>query len=67
MILFYVGVAANVAGLTTTERDLLTPTLLAALDEEVTGLTALDYIRANAVRQATWEFTRRFFSATTCS
>lgn len=60
-VLFYAGVAANLAGLENEQRDRVDPALLAALDEETTGLTALDYIRANAVRQATWDYTRRFF------
>lgn len=59
--IFYGGVAFNVADLSPERRALIDPALDRALREETDGLTALDYIRANAERQATWEATRRFF------
>jgi aspartyl-tRNA(Asn)/glutamyl-tRNA(Gln) amidotransferase subunit A len=54
LILFYAGVAANIAN--------LSPERQRAITEETTGLTALDYVQANATRQAVWEQTRRFFT-----
>lgn len=59
--IFYGGVAANVADLPPERRALIDPALDRALSEEVDGLSALDYIGANATRQALWETTRRFF------
>ncbi len=61
LILFYTGVLANVADLPTERRALIDPDLARALEEETTGLTALDYVRANAVRQGVWDAVRRFF------
>ena len=60
-ILFYGGVAFNVADLPPERRALIDPALDRALREETNGLTALDYVRANAARQATWEAARHFF------
>jgi len=60
-IIFYGGVAANVAGLSSERAALVDPALARALEEETAGLTALDYIGANATRQALWETTRKFF------
>lgn len=62
LILFYAGVAANTAGLSPERRALLDPALAQSLEEETAGLTALDYVQANTVRQAVWEATRRFFA-----
>jgi hypothetical protein len=45
-------VAANVAGLPPERAALIDPALARALEEETVGLTALDYIGANATRQA---------------
>lgn len=59
--LFYGGVLANVADLPPERRALIDPALDRALIEETSGLSALDYIGANATRQALWETTRRFF------
>ena len=60
-IIFYGGVAANVAGLSPERAALVDPALARALEEETAGLTALDYVGANATRQAVWDATRRFF------
>ena len=61
-IIFYGGVAANVAGLPPERAALIDPALARALEEETVGLTALDYIGANAVRQALWDTLRRYFA-----
>ncbi|HEY8600063.1 MAG TPA: amidase [Thermomicrobiales bacterium] len=60
-IIFYGGVAANVADLSPERAALVDPALARALQEETAGLTALDYIGANATRQGLWETTRKFF------
>ena len=60
-IIFYGGVAANVVGLSPERAALVDPALARALEEETAGLTALDYIGANATRQALWDTTRKFF------
>ena len=60
-IIFYGGVAANVAGLSPERAALIDPALARALEEETVDLTALDYIGANATRQALWDVTRQFF------
>jgi aspartyl-tRNA(Asn)/glutamyl-tRNA(Gln) amidotransferase subunit A len=60
-ILFYGGVAANFADLAPGQLALVDPNLRAATEEEVSGLTAIDMIKANSARQALWDTLRRFF------
>jgi aspartyl-tRNA(Asn)/glutamyl-tRNA(Gln) amidotransferase subunit A len=60
-ILFYGGVAANHADLTPDQLALVDPNLRQAVEEEATGLTAIDYVKANSARQALWNTLRRFF------
>jgi aspartyl-tRNA(Asn)/glutamyl-tRNA(Gln) amidotransferase subunit A len=62
LILFYVGVQSYVADLPAERRALIDPTLARAIEEEATGVTALDYVRATAVRQAVADVLRRFFA-----
>ncbi len=61
-VLFYAGVGANIANLPPERAALVDPALARAIAEEATGLTALDYIAANATRQALWETLRQFFT-----
>ena len=60
-LLFYTGVAANLAGHDADQRALIDPALARALAEEAEGRAALDYVRATGVRQALWDRCRRFF------
>lgn len=61
-IIFYGGVAANFADLSPERRELLDPGLRRAIAEETEGLTAIDYIKANSVRQGLWDTLQRFFA-----
>lgn len=61
-LLFYAGVAANLAGQSAERRALLDPDLARALAEETEGRTAIDYVLATSTRQAVWDRCRRFFA-----
>lgn len=60
-LLFYTGIAVNMAGLDPERRALLDPELARAIEEEVEGRSALDYALACGTRQAVWEACRPFF------
>jgi aspartyl-tRNA(Asn)/glutamyl-tRNA(Gln) amidotransferase subunit A len=62
LILFYVGVQSNVADLPAERYALLDPDFARAIEEEGAGVSALDYVRANSVRQSVAEVLRRFFT-----
>jgi aspartyl-tRNA(Asn)/glutamyl-tRNA(Gln) amidotransferase subunit A len=62
LILFYVGVQSNVADLPAERYALLDPDFARAIEEEGAGVSALDYVRANGVRQSVAEALRRFFA-----
>jgi aspartyl-tRNA(Asn)/glutamyl-tRNA(Gln) amidotransferase subunit A len=61
-LLFYTGIAVNLAGLDPARRALLDPEMARAVEEEVDSRTALDYALACRVRQAVWEACRPFFA-----
>ena len=61
-IIFYGGIAANFADLPPERLALVDPGLQRAVAEEAAGLTAIDYVKANAVRQGLWDTLRRFFA-----
>lgn len=60
-LIFYAGVADNLQGLSAEQRALLDPELVRALDEEVTGRSASDFVAASVARHRMWDVTRRFF------
>lgn len=61
LLIFYAGMANNLQGLSTEQRALLDPELVRALEEEVTGRSASDFVAASVARHRLWDITRRFF------
>jgi aspartyl-tRNA(Asn)/glutamyl-tRNA(Gln) amidotransferase subunit A len=61
-LIFYGGAAMYREALNSADRTFLDPAFARALDEEVAGRTAVDFVRAGAARQALWERSRRFFA-----
>ena len=62
ILAIYAGIAANLEGLSDAQRALLDPDLVCAIEEEVVGRSAANYVAASRARHHVWDLTRRFFA-----